>query len=72
MFFPNFTRRSSRENFCSHLTVLLELERCAAYDLVVDLDVQPIGADSQAARSQIVYVLAAVDSEVRAVVGGAL
>jgi hypothetical protein len=69
--FPNFTRRSSRESFCSHLTVLFELEHCAAYDLVVNLDVQPIGADSQAARTQIVYVLAAVDSEVRSVVGGA-
>ncbi len=42
----------------------------AAYNLSVDADVHAIGAGSQRACAQVVYVLAAIDSEVRTVVSG--
>src|SRR5437870_8252103 len=50
---------------------LFELEGSAAYNLVVDQNVLAIGTGPECARAQIVYVLAAIDSEVRAGVGGA-
>ena len=43
---------------------LFELEGSAAYNLVVDLDFDAIGADPKCARVQVVYVLTATNSEV--------
>jgi hypothetical protein len=50
---------------------LFELEGAAAYNLSADHDVHAVGADSERTRAQIVYVLTAINSEVRACVGGA-
>ena len=44
--------------------LLSQPEGSAAYNLAVDHDVHAIGADSQRAGTQIVYVLTAIDSEV--------
>src|SRR5207249_9609780 len=49
---------------------LSQREGGAAYNLAVDDDVHAIGAGSQRARAQIVYVLTASNPEVRAGVGG--
>lgn len=46
-------------------------EGSAAYKLIVDEDVHFIRPGSERARTQIVYVLAAIDSEVRPGIGGA-
>ena len=43
---------------------LFELEDSAAYNLVVDLDVHAIPADSERTRVQVVNVLAAINSKV--------
>ena len=43
---------------------LPQLEDTAAYNLVVDLDVYAIGANSKRARVQVVSVLTAVDPKV--------
>src|SRR5262249_855828 len=45
-------------------------EPATTYGLIVDDDVHAIGADSKRARVQIVNVMAAVDSKVRAAVSG--
>jgi hypothetical protein len=50
---------------------LFQLKDCAAYNLIVDLDVNAISAHSECTRTQIVDVLAAIDPEVRARVGRA-
>jgi hypothetical protein len=50
---------------------LLQLEDSVAYDSTVDLDVGTIGTDSECTSAQIVCVLTATNSEVRACVGGA-
>src|SRR6266480_1007464 len=50
---------------------LFELEGSAAYNLVVDQNVHAIGTGPECARAEIVYVLAAIYSQVRAGVGGA-
>ena len=50
---------------------LFELENGVAYNDTVDLDVGAIGTSSEGTRAQIVYVLTATNSEVRACVGGA-
>ena len=49
----------------------MELEDTAAYNSTVDLDVGAVDTDSECTRAQIVYVLTATNSEVRACVGGA-
>jgi hypothetical protein len=43
---------------------LLQLESSAAYNLVVDLDINAVRADSELTGAQIVYVLTAINSEV--------
>src|SRR5204862_6889019 len=52
-------------------SMLLQLEDSAAYNLTVDFDVDAVRAHSECTRTEIVDVLAAVDPEVRARVGGA-
>ena len=49
---------------------LFELEHCAAYNLIVDLNIDAIGTDSERARVQVVDVLTAINSEVGTRVGG--
>src|SRR5437879_1914461 len=50
---------------------LVQSKDTAAYCLTVDVNVHAIGTTPECARTQIVYVLTAINSEVRACVGGA-
>ena len=56
-------------NFAALTDRLLQLENTATYNLVVDVDVDAIGADSKRAGVQVVDVLTAIDPEVGACVG---
>ena len=50
---------------------LSQSEGGAIDNIAVDQDVHSIRADSQRARSQVVYILTAINPEVRAIIGGA-
>ena len=50
--------------FRGHSERLLKLEGRGADNLTINLDVDAVGTDSECARTRVVYVLTAINSEV--------